>query len=139
MTIPEAWSRKPETACFSTEPVSKAEMARAYDEASVLVFPTLCDGFGMVVAEALAHGVPVITTSNAGAADLIAEGRNGFVVPPGDVTALAERMQWCVDHPADVEEMREEALATAGRWTWSDFRSSFRNQLFSRLGFSAAA
>jgi glycosyltransferase involved in cell wall biosynthesis len=93
----------------------------------------------MVVPEALAHGVPVIATSNAGAADLITHGRSGFLVPPGDTAALAERMQWCVDHPAQVAEMREEALAAAQRWTWADFRLSFRSQLFPLLGLSAAA
>jgi glycosyltransferase involved in cell wall biosynthesis len=139
VTIPKAVVDQGRDGAVFHGAVSKAEMARAYDEASVLVFPTLCDGFGMVVAEALAHGVPVITTSNAGAADLIVDGRNGFVVPPGDPAALAERMQWCLDHPADIADMREEALASAARWTWSDFRSSFRNQLFTRLGSSAAA
>lgn len=114
--------------------VSRGEMARAYQEASVLVFPTLCDGFGMVVAEALAHGVPVITTPNAGAADLIVEGRNGFLVPPGDAAALAERMGWCLDHSYELLGMREPALASARRWTWADFRAAFRNQLFRLLG-----
>jgi glycosyltransferase involved in cell wall biosynthesis len=139
VTVPGAVIDQAGAGVYFHGPVSKTEIARAYEESSVLVFPTLCDGFGMVIAEALAHGVPVITTSNAGAADLIAERRNGFVVPPGDPAALAERMQWCLDHPTEVEDMREEALATAGRWTWGDFRSSFRKQLFARLGLSAAA
>lgn len=119
--------------------VSRAEMVRAYQEASVLVFPTLCDGFGMVAAEALAHGVPVITTPNAGAADLIVEGRNGFLVPPGDTAALAERMQWCLDHPQDLLAMRGYALASAARWSWSDFRAEFRKQLFPLMDCSVAA
>lgn len=139
VTVPRALIDQAGAGTFFHGPVSKDEIARAYDESSVLVFPTLCDGFGMVVAEALAHGVPVITTSNAGAADLIADGHNGFVVAPGDPAALAERMQWCVDHPTQVQDMREEALAVAGRWTWSDFRASFRKQLFARLSLSAAA
>jgi glycosyltransferase involved in cell wall biosynthesis len=112
-------------------------MSHAYKEATLLVFPTLCDGFGMVVAEALAHGVPVITTPNAGAADLIVEGRNGFLVPPGETALLAERIGWCLDHADDLAAMREEAQATAGRWTWPDFRAEFRNQLFPLLNSSS--
>ena len=139
VTIPKAVVDQAGPGVFFHGGVSQTEMAQAYDDASVLVFPTLCDGFGMVVPEALAHGVPVITTSNAGAADLVTHGRSGFLVPPGDTEALAERMQWCVDHPAQVAEMQEGALAAAGRWTWADFRFSFRNQLFPLLGLSVAA
>jgi glycosyltransferase involved in cell wall biosynthesis len=114
--------------------VSLPELQRAYTQASVLVFPTLCDGFGMVVQEAFAHGLPVITTSNAGAADLIREGENGFVVPPRDPEALAEVMRWCVTHPAELFKMRPAALETARSWTWKEFRESLKAQLEDRLG-----
>jgi glycosyltransferase involved in cell wall biosynthesis len=133
VTLPKTVVERAGAGVFFHGSVSKAEMARAYQEASILVFPTLCDGFGMVVAEALAHGVPVIATPNAGAADLIAEGRNGFLVPPGETAPLAERIAWCLDHADDLRAMREEALAMARSWTWSDFRASFRNQLFPLL------
>lgn len=102
--------------------VSGAVLAAAYLNASVLVLPTLCDGFGMVVSEALAHGLPVITTTNAGAADLIEHGVNGFIVPPADEDALAASLTWCLEHPQELFEMRRAALASAARWTWTDFR-----------------
>ena len=60
-----------------------------FRRAAMLVLPTLCDGFGYVVSEAMANGLPVITTYNAGAAERVDEGRNGFVVPPADALALA--------------------------------------------------
>lgn len=138
-TLPKRVVERAGAGVFFHGSVSKTEIACAYREASVLVFPTLCDGFGMVVAEALAHGVPVITTPNAGASDLIVEGRNGFLVPPGETAALAERMEWCLDHSEDLGAMRDEAMATARRWTWGDFRAGVRNQLLPLLGCSAAA
>lgn len=116
--------------------VSRGAISRAYQEASILVFPTLCDGFGMVVGEAFAHGLPVITTPNAGAADLIVEGRNGFIVPPRDPEALADRMAWCADHPEEVAAMGEEALKTAREWSWTSFRHSFQQQLLDQLAAS---
>jgi glycosyltransferase involved in cell wall biosynthesis len=65
-----------------------------YAAADVFVFPTLGDPFGMVVLEAMACGLPVISTSAAGEiADRIEEGVNGFVVPPADVEALRARME----------------------------------------------
>src|SRR5689334_3706924 len=108
-------------------------MSREYRSASVLVFPTLCDGFGLVVGEAFAHGLPVITTPNAGAADLIRENENGWLVAPGDAAALAARMEWCIDHPAALEELREPARETARQWTWAHFRSHFLEQLIDKL------
>ena len=109
--------------------VPSAQLKTAYQQASVLVFPTLCDGFGMVVSEAMACGLPVITTRNAGAKDWITPGQSGFVIPPADTDALATALQWCADHPDDLLAMRRVALDTASRYTWKDFRRSFRDQL----------
>lgn len=102
--------------------VSSEELSRAYEQADCLVFPTLCDGFGLVVGEALAHGVPVLTTTNAGASDLIRPYRNGLIVPPFDADALTQGMQWMIENRALWPQMREEASQTALGWTWEDFR-----------------
>ena len=118
-------------------PVPPSDLHGAYRAASVLILPTLCDGFGLVVQEALAHGVPVITTTNAGAADLIQDGRNGFVVAPASVAALTEKMQWCITHPREISRMRLAALDTAQAWTWDRFRETLRNDL--RTAFGPAA
>jgi glycosyltransferase involved in cell wall biosynthesis len=109
----------------------------AYQTGTVLVFPTLYDGFGLVVSEALSRGLPVITTSNAGAAELIDEGATGFVVPPSDASALAERIEWCASHPRQLLEMRPRALAAARQMTWARFRTDLRRQLSIALGASA--
>jgi glycosyltransferase involved in cell wall biosynthesis len=105
--------------------VPAAELRRAYLDGSVLVLPTLADGFGQVVTDALAHGLPVITTTNAGAADCLVHGESGLIVPPADVEALAAALDWCISHPARLFEMRAAALAQAHRWTWRDFRAAF--------------
>ena len=113
--------------------VPATTLHRAYLEGSVLVLPTLCDGFGQVVTDALAHGLPVVTTVNAGAADCIEHGANGFVLPPADETALAECLSWCASHPQDVWQMRASALARASAWTWTDFRRTFSSELHRAL------
>ena len=64
---------------FETLPHS--EVLDLMMEADVLVLPSLSEGFGLVVTEALACGLPVIVTPNVGASDLVRDGREGFVVP----------------------------------------------------------
>lgn len=104
--------------------VPRSELYPIYRNSDVLVFPTLCDGFGMVVTEAFANGLPVITTDRAGAADLVKHGINGLIVPAGDVDALAEAMAWCMDHPDELQGMRQAAMETAAGWQWADYRTA---------------
>ena len=101
--------------------VPRPTLFEAYRSADVLVFPSLSDGFGMVVAEAMAHGLPVITTDQAGAADLVTAD-NGRIVPAANPQAIAEALQWCLDNRDGLFAMRFHALETARRRQWQDFR-----------------
>jgi len=89
------------------------ELRDLYSQASVLVLPSIEDGFGMVMTEAMACGVPVIATTNTGAADLITEGTNGFIVPIRDATAIRERLEYLYRHPDERAAMGRAALDTA--------------------------
>lgn len=93
--------------------LSAAGLDRLYVQASVLVLPTLCEGLAHVIPEALSYGVPVITTPNSGAEGLIVDGDNGWIVPPRDADTLADRLQWCLEHPVELQEMSARALETA--------------------------
>ncbi len=104
--------------------VSREELMEEYRAASALVFPTLCDGFGMVATEAWSRGLPVITTECAGAVDLLRPGYNGLLVRAADVSSLAEALVWALAHRAELDAMREGALATAARWQWQDYRQA---------------
>jgi glycosyltransferase involved in cell wall biosynthesis len=104
--------------------VPRDELYPAYQRADVFLFPTLCDGFGMVATEAFSRGLPVLTTPSAGAADLVKPQVNGLLVPPADAEALAASLQWCLDNRAAVRAMREGALAAAAGWQWSDYRAA---------------
>jgi glycosyltransferase involved in cell wall biosynthesis len=116
--------------------VSQKELSMAYQQAAILVFPSLCDGFGLVASEAMANGLPVITTKNAGVADFIKEGFNGFVVSPANAESLAKRLEWCIKNPDELLRMRPNALISARRWTWNEFRAEFRRQISDLLGIS---
>jgi len=78
----------------------KSELAQHYVLADVFVFPTLGDPYGLVVDEAMACGLPVISTSAAGEIhDRIEEGSNGYIVPPEDSAALAGPMLHLARNP----------------------------------------
>lgn len=71
-------------------PLGRNDLVRLYQDSSLLVLPSIEDGFGLVVAEAIACGLPAIITENVGARDLIRPGENGYVVPPRSSEALAQ-------------------------------------------------
>ena len=81
----------------------------AYHEAELLVLPSLEDGFGFVVAEAMASGLPVIVTEECGAKAWV-QAETGWIVPAGDVDALAAAMQRALDSRAELP-----AMGAAGR------------------------
>jgi glycosyltransferase involved in cell wall biosynthesis len=113
--------------------IPRAQLFERYCHADVLVFPTLCDGFGMVVTEAFAHGLPVITTTQAGAADLVRHMENGLIIPPGDAGALVGALQWCLANRLKLKAMRRAALDTAARWQWRDFRKALTHNVTTGL------
>lgn len=102
--------------------VPRQELLAELHRADALLFPTLCDGFGMVVTEAWSRGVPVITTRMAGASDLLRPGENGLLLDAASPDAIVRTVEWCHGHRAELRAMREAALATAAGWQWSDYR-----------------
>lgn len=113
--------------------VPRSELFQKMREGDLLVFPTLCDGFGLVVNEAFAQGMPVLTTPRAGAADLIREGENGWLIPPADAAALAAGLSKVIEERKRLPEMRRSAQATALDWQWADYRREIAKAVSSLL------
>lgn len=76
---------------------------RFYQDATVLVFPSLTEGFSRVMLEAMACGIPVITTENA--RGIVEDGKTGYVVPIRDAQAIKEKIQYLYDHRELAAEM----------------------------------
>jgi len=87
------------------------EVAKSYRESSVFVFPSVTEGLAQVLLEAMASGLPVIASERSGAGDCVADGKEGFVVPTHDASALADAILWCYQHPAETSAMGRAARA----------------------------
>jgi starch synthase len=101
-------------------PVPQSLLPDMMSRSHVLVLPSVEDGFGLVLSQALACGCPVIASTNTGAADLINDGEEGFIVPIRDVKSLTERIQRFADDPELYRRMSEAALRRVqkiGGWT----------------------
>jgi glycosyltransferase involved in cell wall biosynthesis len=77
----------------------------AYHRAELFVLPTLEEGFGFVVAEAMACGLPVVVTDQCGAAEWVRPGETGWVLPAGDEAALARTLDEALTRRAELPDM----------------------------------
>jgi glycosyltransferase involved in cell wall biosynthesis len=99
----------------------------------LFVFPSLAEGFGLVIGEAMAAGVPVLTTTNTGGPELIVDGQEGWCVPAHDVDSLAERIEWAYRNRDALYEMGLMARLKAEQWTWADYRRKLTEELSKNL------
>lgn len=112
--------------------VSRAPVEESYARASVLVHPAIEDGFGLVIAQALASGRPVIATSTSGASELIRHGENGFVVPPRSRRELTEHLRALASDRNLRERMSATARASVAHLTYDAFGRAVR-EMYARL------
>jgi glycosyltransferase involved in cell wall biosynthesis len=103
--------------------VPREELFGIFREATSLVLPSLCEGFAMVILEALAHALPVITTPNSGGADFVRNGEAGWIVPIRDPESLADRIVWSIEHRDQMAQMGMTGRIRSQYWTWDDFAS----------------
>ena len=98
--------------------VSESALMNLYKTADIFVFPSLWEGFGIVLAEAMSYGLPIVTT-NAGAIPyLVKDGRNGFLVPPQDPEKLAQSIEMLVTSPELMAQFGEANRKVAAEFSW---------------------
>ena len=118
LLMPMGFYRK-EFAHFTYEPTREhSAVLRLMRSCDVLVLPSIVEGRALVQQEAMACGLPLIVTRNAGGEDLIVEGETGFLVPAGSPAAIAEKIEWFVQNAARLPAMSSAARAKAAEFTW---------------------
>ena len=109
--------------------VPRQKLAAVFKAHDVLVLPSVEDGFGAVICEAMAAGLPVIATENTGAPDVVHDGVDGFVVPARSARALRDALEQLVADPARVIAMGASAAAAMAQLrTWDQFTDDMLDQ-----------
>ncbi len=106
-----------------------AELNATLSRYDVLVFPSYFEGFGLVVPEAMACGLPVITTTATCGADIIDNGFNGLVIDVGSVTALFNAMQSIINRRYNLSEMSKRAREKAMQLSWDAYGERWKKIL----------
>jgi len=97
--------------------VPRADLGPLYAGAAVFCFPSLLEGFGLPVLEAMAQGTPVVTSEGTSTAELAEDA--GLLVDPRDSAAIAAALQRVLDDDELAGTLREAGRARAGEYTWA--------------------
>ena len=110
--------------CLETHinlPIEK--LVELMQESDVFVFPSICEGFGLVLVQAMATGLPLITTYNTSGPDFIEEGKDGFLIEAQDVEAIKNKVKYFLQNPEEVKRMGQNAIIKSKDFTWDKFSS----------------
>ena len=102
-------------ACYSRP---HREVLRLMHSCDIFVLPSIVEGRALAQQEAMACGLPLIATRNAGADDLIGDGVTGFLVPIRSPEAIAEKINWCAANRSLISGMGIAAKQRAGELSW---------------------
>jgi glycosyltransferase involved in cell wall biosynthesis len=121
---PLSWYRDRFADFIYESPRPHGEVLRLMQNCDVFVLPSIVEGRALVQQEAMACGLPVIATKNAGADDVIVDGETGFLVPIRSPEAIAEKISWCAANRSLVDGMGIAARKRASEFTWRGYGES---------------
>ena len=102
--------------------INPAERCSLFHGADVFLFPSFFEGFAQVIIEAMACGLPVVTTTHTAGPDIMpVAGEFGFIVEPGDDDALLMGLQFYATHPDQIEPMGKAARSAVESYSWEAY------------------
>ena len=105
--------------------LSDAELALDMKRCDLIALPSIAEGFGLVILEAMACGVPVLCTTSTGGADFIIHRENGLLIEPGSTEAIQRELAWALMHRDTLFQMGQAARVEAEKHTWATYRRKF--------------
>lgn len=105
--------------------VPEDRLSEAYAWADVLMCPSIQDGFGVVLAQALGAGVPILASENTGGPDLLEMGGRGWIVPIRSPAAIIERLECCAANREELADAVGELYDRPVRRSWIDVANDF--------------
>ena len=114
--------------CNYRSGISQQELFKLYGQYDALVFPSILEGFGLVTVEAMGAGLPVITTPNTNATEVIKNNSNGFLIPIRSSEAIVQAITKLRNmDDASFQQMRLNARQTALQYTWDVHRNKLKH------------
>lgn len=108
-------------------------LVQLYQMADAFAFPSLMETFGIVLVEAMAAGLPIITTDAPGCRDIIRHGQDGLMVPPTDFAALAAAMTQVQADPALRQRLIGQAQSRAEAFSWDSVVERYESVYYQLL------
>lgn len=109
--------------------VTRDILASAYQDADIFIFPTLGEGYGMVVLEALSTGTPVLISNLAGGNDAIENFKNGLIYDGLSEKDLRSSITWYLNHKDSIPEMSRNARESGLKYTWDIYHKNYAEKL----------
>ena len=114
-------------------PRSHARVLELMQSCDLFCLPSIIEGRALVQLEALSSGLPIIITPNTGGSDLIEEGKTGFLIPPNNSNAIADKIEWLLTHRESIQSMKEAAWDKAESTSWLQYRTKFIHLIRKKL------
>ena len=105
--------------------LSDAQLAADLKQCDLVALPSIAEGFGLIILEAMACGVPVLCTTSTGGADFITHRQNGLLIEPGSTAAIEQELVWALTHRDELFQLGQAARREAERHTWAEYRRKF--------------
>ena len=120
--------------CTVVGKVPVERIGQYYEEATLFCLPTKVESFGVAFVEALHYGLPIVGSDVGAVPDMVSPARNGYLVPPGDVHALAEKLVQLLDHPEVCRRFGEQSKIMASeRYNWNNVGGLFKQHIEKRF------
>ncbi len=107
--------------------LNHSQLVSELHQSDLFVLPSLAEGFGHAILEAMSTGLPIVTTRNTCGPDVAQDGVQGFLVPIRNAQAIAEKIEWGLNNRDALAQMGMAAAARSRHFTWNRFREGARH------------